>query len=165
MSTILVYDGDPTVEAFFGSDFPEDLQFICVPTWSEALKAMTAITFDLILVHADPKEEVADDLLDELRSLQNCEILLFSAAPTNDLMRLSKRLLADGYIQKIFDAEITQMLIKPHLNKRHEQPPSMSTALNDPAHKHVEKTTRVNINQFLREQFTMNGPKSSGLSK
>ncbi|MDF1663434.1 MAG: hypothetical protein P1V97_16810 [Planctomycetota bacterium] len=166
MSIILVFDRDPKVADFFGADFSADLQFICVSAWPELLKTMASVTFDLILIHADPDEDVADDLLDEVRSIQKCEILLFSASPKNDLMRLSRRLLADGYIQKILDAEITQLLIQPHLDKRQTLlRPTQASALGSPKHKHLEKTTRVNINQFLREQFSITSPKPSDLSK
>lgn len=162
MSTILVFDADPKVANFFGSEFPGELQFLCVSTWKEALKVMGSVTLDLILVHTDPEDEIQDDLLDEVRSLQKCEVLLFSSASKNDLMRLSKRLLADGYIQKIFDAEITQMFLKPHLTKRSAPAPTApATSMGDPRHKHLEKTTRVNINQFLREQFSLKGPNSA----
>lgn len=161
MSTILVFDEDPKVAEFFDSQFPSSYQFIRCESWTNFVKVMEGINFDLILIHIDPDQSPKDDFLDPVRQLQSCQILLFSAAPKNDLMRLSKRLLADGFVQKILDPEITLKLIEPYLAQRKATlNPEKSEASEVRGKPHLEKTTRVNINQFLREQFTLNGPEA-----
>ena len=160
MSTILVFDEDPKVAEFFDSQFPSSYQFLSCESWADFLKVMAGMTFDLILIQIDPDQSPKDDLLDQVRQLQSCQILLFSAAPKNDLMRLSKRLLADGFVQKILDPEITLKLIEPYLAQRKAALTPDKSEEKVAGKPHLEKTTRVNINQFLREQFTLNAPKA-----
>ncbi|MDF1666910.1 MAG: hypothetical protein P1V97_34490, partial [Planctomycetota bacterium] len=65
--------------------------------------------------------------IDQVRELQECSILLFAEGSPNHLQTLSQGLMADGYIEKILDAEHVLTKAQAHLaNQAHSFPEGMS---------------------------------------
>lgn len=107
MAVILVLDRDPIVREFMTQAFPSRYCFLPCQDWSEALPKLRNLQFDLVMVDLSIIKSYGPDLIERIRARQSCKVVLFSADPRNTLLRWTQQSGADGYVQKILDAEIT----------------------------------------------------------
>ena len=127
MSVLLIVDSDPNVCEFAETAFPLDHCVIGVPSWSEALDVLQDITFDLILIDIKLEGLYEHKLLEKARHLQECPLLIFAEGQDSHLQTLAQSVMADGYVEKILDADHILKAAQSHLaNQAHSFPEGMS---------------------------------------
>ena len=153
MSVILVLDDDPVVGRFMEHAFPSEHCFIAVQTWEQALDVLQDVQFDLILVDNKIGDISSETLIDKIRQLQGCNILLFAARSQKELVRLSQQTMADGYIQKILDPVLLAGLLQPHLeNQALYIPEDMSQSSSRVDLSIFQSTLPTDTHKFVRKR-------------
>lgn len=127
MAVILIIDSDPKVCEFAETGFPIDDCVIGAPSWEDALEVLEDITFDIVLLDGKLSGLYKFNLIDQVRRLQGCPILLFAEGDPSHLETLSQGIMADGYVEKILDSKHVLSKVQALMaNQAHSFPETMS---------------------------------------
>lgn len=174
MAVILVLDRDPIVRDFLVTAFPSKYCFLPCQDWSEALPKLRNLQLDLVLVDLAFIESYGHELIERIRARQKCKVLLFAASRSNLMLRWTMQSGADGYLQKILDAELTLGLLLPFIKQEPKKrrpsrlfrkpkveslrinlgettkyrPENVGTETRSRSTPELDKTTRLNLKNF-----------------